>query len=177
MFAGAGDFFRPVDLRKEVSPASAVKPLSSGGEYLQKHKSTAPQDESAEDAVQSADAPEEFSDDAISLSLPALFMMLTGAPPSPLQAESPEKAGALACNALGAYQRAAEILPAAPTPTASGDTGVGTEIFQMLAALEKSGVAAVTVRSGQTIYEALRAQCRVHDIALAVPSAGPDNIS
>lgn len=179
MFAGAGDFFRPVDLRKEVSPAAAIKPVSSGGEEFQKNKSGTPQKDDGEaGAADGGLAPDGFSDDAISLSLPALFMMLTGAPPSAQQPETPDKTDAGVRGALGAYHRASEILPGAPPPhpARGGEaTGAGAEIFQMLAALEKAGVAAVTVRSGQTIYDALRAQCRAHDIALAVPPVSPDN--
>jgi hypothetical protein len=185
MFSGAGDFFRPVDLRKEVSPAAVVKPVSSGGEEFQKHTSGTPQKDDGEaGAPDGGLAPDGFSDDAISLSLPALFMMLTGAPPSALQPETPDKTDAGLRGALGAYHRAAETLPGAPPPhPASGDLrtergaamGPGAEIFQMLAALEKAGVAAVNVRGGQTIYDALRAQCRAYDIALAVPPVSPDN--
>ncbi|MDP2205875.1 MAG: hypothetical protein Q8K65_06155, partial [Alphaproteobacteria bacterium] len=82
--------------------------------------------------------------------------------------------------AFGAYQRAASALPSTVPPQgteSSGARDAGGDIFYMLAALEKAGVQAVTVAGGQTIYAVLRAQCRAHDIALAVPAAPPDNTS
>ncbi|MDP2204794.1 MAG: hypothetical protein Q8K65_00650, partial [Alphaproteobacteria bacterium] len=43
MFAGAGDFFRPVDLRKEVTPSAAVRPAARSGDEPQKRSGDEPQ--------------------------------------------------------------------------------------------------------------------------------------
>lgn len=213
MFAGAGDFFRPVDLRKEVSPAAVIRPTSRSGDEPQKHNTDEPQKFSLEGPQDSGighttayDAADIFAGDAVELSIAALFVILAGcappraentfAPPrieniiAPAQADSPydtqQTSGAAPLvpvmpdthRAFDAYQRALSALPPTALPhtvDARGGQDAGGEIFYMLAALEKAGVQAVNVASGQTIYAALRAQCRAHDIALAVPAPPPDN--
>jgi len=198
MFAGAGDFFRPVDPRKEVSPAAVIRPASRSGDEPQKRNSDEPQ-KHAGDASQkfsidgsqdssgevAADETEDcFSGDAVELSIAALFVMLAGrsppraedSPVPPQQAPRDEETH----RAFDAYQRAVSALPSTALPPRTDITRVqdaGGEIFYMLAALEKAGVQAVTVAGGQTIYAALRRQCRAHDIALAVPASAPDNNS
>ncbi|MFN7114970.1 MAG: hypothetical protein ACK4PK_11505 [Alphaproteobacteria bacterium] len=194
MFAGAGDFFRPVDPRKEISPSSPIRPVSRSGDEPQKRsgdelKDTdhTGQDSAAENFPEGISA-DSFSGDAVELSIAALFVLLAGQTPpqrdnNPPPFQTPDTGLPAPFvqethRAFDAYQRAASALPPAAAPHRSAQTGgqdAGGEIFYMLAALEKAGVQALTVAGGQTIYAALRAQCRAHDIALAVPAAAPDN--
>lgn len=213
MFAGAGDFFRPVDLRKEVSPSAPIRPVSRSGDEPQKHSGDEPQKFSLEGQQDSGaghaaadDAANVFIGDAVELSIAALFVMLAGcAPPRTGNTFAPPRTGDALVpaqtdspyvppqtprtvplvpvmqdthRAFDAYQRAVSALPPDALLHATdhhGAQGAGGEIFYMLAALEKAGVQAVNVAGGQTIYAALRAQCRAHDIALAVPVSAPDN--
>lgn len=210
MFAGAGDFFRPVELRKDVSPAAAIRPAARSGDEPQKNKGDEPHQDKDDslaaefsDGYQGADTTagypviteEGFSGDALELSIAALFVLLTGGaqgaavavkqPPAQpgFGADAAAPVPAPAQQAFDAYHRAAAALkpmaaalPKPPAPVATAGTpDAGTEIFHMLAALEKAGVRSLSVTGGETIYAALRAQCRRLDISLALPAAGPDN--
>lgn len=114
MFAGTGDFFRPVDLRKEVSPAAAIKPPARAGDDAREHYgafSAAP--DAAETALPIA-ASAADAGDAIELSLAALLVMLTGrkADIPPADMPAPDAADDRA-QAAHAYSRAQAMAPAA----------------------------------------------------------------
>ena len=169
MFAGAGDFFRPVMLRSDVAPVqgpAGAGAAGDGGHDFRSLFGPPPRPGAAEEN------PGGFSqdNDSIELTLAALQALLTGSPaPSPAAAPAPS-------GALGAYLRAAEAAPApaSPAPETSlavpEQGGAGEEIFYMLAALEKAGQHTLVAQSGETLYDALRARCRALDIPLPPPT-------
>jgi len=190
MFAGAGDFFRPVTLRRDISPAAGVPAAARSGEEQGKpsffYPAPHPLPVESDMPPAAADTPP----DSLELTIAALHALLTGRAPEPSAsaAETPVPA------ALLAYQRAAAAAPspagpvgegmrtelserARTAPAALAGSAAGADIFYMLAALETAGVAAVHVEGGGTIYDALRRECLRRNIALAAPVQRPDNPS
>lgn len=197
MFAGAGEFFRPVALRREISPASAVPASARSGEEQGKpsfaQTFTPPADAPEE---QPAAAPDTAAPDSLELTIAALHAMLTGRAPENTDAGAmPPDTPSVNAAGLAAYQRAAAAAPRASGPLGEGmrtelaersraapsaaagsvDGAAGADIFYMLAALENAGVQSLRVDAGDTIYSALRMACRARDIALAAPAQRPDN--
>lgn len=197
MFAGAGEFFRPVALRREISPASAVPATARSGEeqgkpsFAQSFTPPVPPPEEPPAAASDGAAP-----DSLELTIAALHAMLTGRAPESTDAGAlPPDTPSVNAAGLAAYQRAAAAAPRASGPLGEGmrtelaeraravppsaaggtDGAAGADIFYMLAALENAGVQAVRVGEGDTIYSALRMACRARDIALAAPAQRPDN--
>lgn len=120
MFSGAGEFFRPVELRKDLPPIAYAQPVPKTGdddprerEEFQRRLS----DIVDETAISGADtAPEPagddlFGDDFIELSLPALHAMLTGDKTVHAYGRPPVQAAPSAEPALAAYRRAADAAP------------------------------------------------------------------
>lgn len=188
MFSGAGEFFRPVELRRDLPPLSSAQPVGKTGDENRRdqdafRRALMPADDVS---LQSGDVPADaaaFGPDFIELSLTALQAMLSGGKTAHAYGRPPVQAAPQTEPALAAYRRAADISPhvdaqpdqwraaAAHHPAADA----GSEIFYMLAALEKAGIGSITVNDGQTIYAALRLRCLETGLPLdapAVPSAG-----
>jgi hypothetical protein len=176
MFAGAGDFFKPLDPRKELSAIAAVRPAPRTGEDGRGKSGGGSAPETPDDFSADGAAGAGSRGDDISLSIAALFVLLTGRAPRSSFTCAEAAHDPAAHRALDAYHRAGEALPPRPDmapPQPALDAG--GDIFYMLAALEKAGVTALSVSDGQTIYDALRARCRRLNITLAAPVAAPDN--
>lgn len=197
MFAGAGEFFRPVALRREISPASAVPASARSGEEQGKPsfaQSFSPPAPPPPEPL--ADASDTAAPDSLELTIAALHAMLTGRAPDTTDAGAvPPDTPSVNAAGLAAYQRAAAAAPRASGPLGEGmrtelaerargappaaardtDGAAGADIFYMLAALENAGVQSLRVGEGDTIYSALRMACRARDIALAAPAQSPDN--
>lgn len=190
MFAGTGDFFRPVNLRRDIAPAAGVPAAARSGEEQGKPPFAAPPPVPADDAPAEPPAADAtFAPDSLELTVAALQSLLSGRVPDEPAAATP---AAAVPAALLAYQRAAAAAPlpvgpvgegmrtelserARSAPAAATESAAGADIFYMLAALEKAGVRSIRVAEGYTIYDALRQQCRALDIALAAPVQRPDN--
>lgn len=178
MFSGAAEFFRTVELRKDLSPA---KPLTSARRISDEDRPRGEEDAGfpiapAEPEASPEPGDTEFFQDRLDLSLSALQAMLTGgAAVFPAYGRPPVQAAAEVEPALAAYRRASETRTAemAEMPAMPADlqpaADAGHEIFYMLAALEQAGVGGITVLDGQTVYAALRQQC----MALGVPLNPP----
>ncbi len=205
MFSGAGEFFRPVELRKDLPPIAQPQPAKKTGEENHRERGAFPRRLS--DIVDEADLSQpdddlsalsqepSFGEDFIELSLMALQATLAGDKTVYAYGRPPVQAAPDIEPALAAYRRAADIaqplleLPregAGVLSTLSGtkpevndewraaaahhpDADAGSEIFYMLAALERAGVTSVTVKDRQTIYAALRRRCLDLQIPLAPP--------
>lgn len=204
MFSGAGEFFRPVELRRDLPPIAQPQPVKKTGdedprerEAFQRRLSDIVDeaDLSATDgdtAGAGEDVP--FGEDFIELSLMALQATLAGDKTAHAYGRPPVQAAPDIEPALAAYRRAAttvQVQADAPDDGASvtrlagarpetndewraaaahhPDADAGSEIFYMLAALERAGVTSVTVKDRQTIYAALRRRC----LDLAIPLAPP----
>lgn len=193
MFSGAGEFFRPVELRKDLPPIAYTQPVSKTGdddprdrpEFQRKLSDIV--DETAISGADDARAGADdnlFGDDFIELSLHALHALLTGDKIAHAYGRPPVQAAPAAEPALAAYRRAADAARAPGTGGAQDDAwkvaaaghaaaDAGSEIFNMLAALETAGVPNVTVKDGQTIYDALRRRCLDLGIPLEPPAVRP----
>lgn len=169
MFAGAGDFFRPVMLRSDVAPVQGPAGAGAAGDGGHDFRSLFGPPPRARADEESGAPRQEEENDSIEMTLAALQALLTGS-------LAPAPAAPAPSGALGAYLRAAEAAPApaSPAPETSlavpEQGGAGEEIFYMLAALEKAGQHTLVAQSGETLYDALRARCRALDIPLPPPT-------
>lgn len=187
MFSGAGEFFRPVELRRDLPPLSSAQPVGRTGDENRRDQEefrrlTMPEDNVSVQSEGAAASEVPFGQDFIELSLPALQAMLSGGKTAHAYGRPPVQAAPQAEPALAAYRRAADTSPpintqpdqwraaAAHHPQADA----GGEIFYMLAALEKAGVGSVTVNDGQTIYAALRRYCQDTGVPLDAPALSPE---
>ncbi len=143
MFSGAGEFFRPVELRKDLPPVSHAQPVKKTGdddprereEFQRRLSDIADETVISGDAAAPSDAGDNlFGDDFIELSLPALQAMLSGDRTAHAYGRPPVQASPGVEPALAAYRRAADaaqgsaggaapdgIAANAPLPAPSGD--------------------------------------------------------
>ena len=170
MFSGAGEFFRPVELRKDLPPIAHAQPAPKTGdddprkrEEFQRRLSDIVDETaiSGADAVPDAPAEDLFGDDFIELSLPALHAMLTGDKTAHAYGRPPVQASPAAEPALAAYRRAADAAPDTPAPDAAAAHMGGADIVPMPAVPNDEWRAAAaqdpTADAGSAIFYMLAA--------------------
>ena len=130
MFSGAGEFFRPVELRKDLPPIAYTQPVSKAGDEDPREREEFHRrlsditDETAISGTDAAPADDNlFGDDFIELSLPALQAMLTGDKTAHAYGRPPVQASPDVEPAFAAYRRAADVAPDLAGGAAAAATG------------------------------------------------------